>query len=171
MDWKEPSTGAQDPGASRSRGRGWGCSRTWISEGPELSKWREGVCVSHSVASDSLWPMDCRPPGSSVHGILQARILEWAAMAFSRGSSWPRDWTQVSWLQADSLPSEPPGKLNDGAPSFPLCAAPACACLPGPSHRMDLSTLAFWASIRTKWSLSPLAVLHGMCWLVPLVSV
>ena len=47
--------------------------------------------------------------GSSVHGILQARILEWVAIPFSRGSSWPRDQTQVSWLQADSLPSEPPG--------------------------------------------------------------
>ena len=46
--------------------------------------------------SDSLWPMDCSPPGSSVHGILQARILEWVAISFSRGSSRPRDWTQVS---------------------------------------------------------------------------
>ena len=41
-------------------------------------------------------PMDCCPPGSSVHGILQARILEWVAIPFSRGSSRPRDWTQVS---------------------------------------------------------------------------
>ena len=41
-------------------------------------------------------PMDCSPPGSSVHGILQARILEWVAMSFSRGSSQPRDWTWVS---------------------------------------------------------------------------
>ena len=40
--------------------------------------------------------MDCSPPGSSVHGILQARILEWVAISFSRGSSWPRDRTQVS---------------------------------------------------------------------------
>ena len=39
--------------------------------------------------------MDCSPQGSSVHGILQARILEWAAISFFRGSSWPRDWTQV----------------------------------------------------------------------------
>ena len=36
-------------------------------------------------------PMDCSPPGSSVHGILQARILEWVAMPSSRGSSWLRD--------------------------------------------------------------------------------
>ena len=39
-------------------------------------------------------PMDCSPPGSSVHGILQARILEWVAILFSRGSSWQGDWIQ-----------------------------------------------------------------------------
>ena len=43
-------------------------------------------------------PMDCNLPGSSVHGILQARILEWVAMPFSRGSSQPRDPTQVSHI-------------------------------------------------------------------------
>ena len=41
-------------------------------------------------------PMDCSPPRSSVHGILQTRILEWVAIPFSRGFSWPRDRTQVS---------------------------------------------------------------------------
>ena len=41
-------------------------------------------------------PVDCNPPGSSVHGILQARILEWVAISFSRGSSQPRDQTRVS---------------------------------------------------------------------------
>ena len=39
--------------------------------------------------------VDCSPLGSSVHGILQARILEWFAISFSRGSSWPRDRTHV----------------------------------------------------------------------------
>ena len=43
-------------------------------------------------------PMDCSPPGSSVHGIFQARILEWVAIPFSRGSSWPRNQTWVSWV-------------------------------------------------------------------------
>ena len=43
-------------------------------------------------------PMDCSPPGSSVHGILQARILEWVAVPFSRGSLQPRNWTQVSLI-------------------------------------------------------------------------
>ena len=41
-------------------------------------------------------PMACSPPGSSIHGILQARVLEWIAMLFSRGSSQPRYWTHVS---------------------------------------------------------------------------
>ena len=53
--------------------------------------------------------MDCSLPGFSIHGIFQARILEWVAISFSRGSSWPRDRTWVSHT-ADSLPSEPPGK-------------------------------------------------------------
>ena len=45
----------------------------------------------------TLWdPVDCSPPGSSVHGILQAGILEWVAMLSSRESSQPIDWTQVS---------------------------------------------------------------------------
>ena len=42
--------------------------------------------------------MDSSPPGSSVHGISQARTLEWVAIFFSRGSFWPRDWTRVSCI-------------------------------------------------------------------------
>ena len=53
-------------------------------------------------------PMDCSLPGSSIHGILQARILEWVAIPFSRRFYRPRDWTQVS-LMAGRLQSEPPG--------------------------------------------------------------
>ena len=44
--------------------------------------------------------MEGNLPGSSVHGILEARILEWVAMLSSRGSSWPRDWTCISCLPA-----------------------------------------------------------------------
>ena len=43
-------------------------------------------------------PMDCSPPGSSIHGIFQARVLEWVAISFSRRSSLPRDWTWVSCI-------------------------------------------------------------------------
>ena len=58
-------------------------------------------------------PLFVTPPGSSVHGISQARILEWVALPSSRGPSQPRDWTQVSCLlhwQTDSLPLAPPGR-------------------------------------------------------------
>ena len=47
-------------------------------------------------------PRDCRPPGSSVHGILQARILEWVAMPSSRRSSWPKDRTCISFVSCIS---------------------------------------------------------------------
>ena len=68
----------------------WGCWITWWSE----VKWSE---VTQSCPT--LWdPMDCSPPGSSVHGIFQARILEWVAISFSRRSSWPRDRTWFSHI-------------------------------------------------------------------------
>ena len=57
-------------------------------------------------------PMDCSSPGSSVLGILQARILEWVAISFSKVSSQPRCRTWAP--QADSSPSEPPGKPSYG---------------------------------------------------------
>ena len=46
----------------------------------------------------------------TVHGILQARTLEWVAFLFSRGSSQPKDWTQISRIAGDSLPAESQGK-------------------------------------------------------------
>ena len=49
------------------------------------------VCVSHSVMSNSLWPHRLALQAPLVHGILQARILEWVAISFSRGSSQSRD--------------------------------------------------------------------------------
>ena len=61
--------------------------------------------------------MDCSPPDSSVHGILQARILEWVAIPFSRGSSQP----MYPALKAESLPSELPGNpKNTGVGSLSL---------------------------------------------------
>ena len=59
-------------------------------------RWYQG-CMSVAQSCLTLChPRDCSPPGSSVHGILQARILGWVAISFFRGSSWPRDWTWVS---------------------------------------------------------------------------
>ena len=61
---------------------------------PPLSKISE-VAQSCLTICD---PMDCSPPGFSVHGSFQARVLEWAVISFSRGSSWFRDQTQVSCI-------------------------------------------------------------------------
>ena len=82
-----------------------------------LCSWMSAFTASHSFrVVESLSrvllfcdPMGCSPPGSSVHGISQARILEWVAVSFSRGSSRPRDWMRVPCIvslawQADSLP-------------------------------------------------------------------
>ena len=78
------------PGWRRCRGvsKSW----TWLSNWTELK-----VLVAQSCPI--LWdPMNCSLPGSSVHGIPQARILQWVAFPFSRGSSPPRDGTQVSLI-------------------------------------------------------------------------
>ena len=85
-------------------------SQTWLSDWTEgrkktrvlipvlpLIMWWWSESVSHSVVSD-YEPMDCSSTGFSVHGILQARILEWVAIPYSRGSSWPRDWTWFTYI-------------------------------------------------------------------------
>ena len=78
---------------------------TWISN---------YMCVLVAQSRPTLCNhMDCSPLGSSVHGIPQARILERVAMPSSRGSSQPRDQTQVFCIAVDSLPSEPPGKSKN----------------------------------------------------------
>ena len=66
-------------------------------------------------------PMDCRPPGSSVHGILQARVLEWVAMSSSRGSYWPRDQTHFcgSYIVVVFFTAEP----VENPPSFAFILA------------------------------------------------
>ena len=73
----------------------------------EKWKWK----WSRSVVSDSLRPVDCSLPGSTIHGILQARILECIAISFSRDLSDPGLKPGSPALQADSLPSEPPGTI------------------------------------------------------------
>ena len=59
--------------------------------------WRQGKESEVAQSCPTLCdPIDCNPPGSSIHGIFQARVLEWVATAFSRGSSQPRDRTRDS---------------------------------------------------------------------------
>ena len=90
------------------------CLREWMSE----SESEIEVAQSCQTLCD---PVDCSPTGSTVHGILQARILEWVAISFSRGSSRPRDLPDPGieprspTLQADALTSEPPGKSEGNA--------------------------------------------------------
>ena len=81
--------------------------KKWRLEGQCRSETRRQIkeaqfyveCVlSHSVTSDSLQPMDYSLPGSSVHGILQPRILEWVAISSSRGSSRLRDQILISCI-------------------------------------------------------------------------
>ena len=54
--------------------------------------------------------MDCSLSSSSIRGISQAKIMEWVAISFSRGSAWPRDQTCVSWIAGRFFTTEPPGK-------------------------------------------------------------
>ena len=68
------------------------------------------LMVIGSVVSD---PMDCSLPGSSVYEIVQARILEWVAFPFSRGSSQTREPRSPA-LQVNYLPAEPQGKPTVG---------------------------------------------------------
>ena len=79
--------GHQEPGLqARSEGKASQAASKdgWIS----VTNWCPTLCD----------PMDCSPQGSSVHGILQARTLEWAATSFSRGPSRPRDQTPVPYV-------------------------------------------------------------------------
>ena len=81
-------------GAAGVRGGGeWGLSDSFpvASNGTESESASCLVYPTHD-------PMGCSPPGSSVHGIFQARILEWVAISFSRGSSRPRDQIWVSCI-------------------------------------------------------------------------
>ena len=67
-----------------------------ITEGTSQPQSFGFVCLvaqSHLTLCD---PVDSSRPGFSVHGLFQARILEWASISYSSGSSWPRDWTHVS---------------------------------------------------------------------------
>ena len=75
-----------------------GCSHSWHLW--IAVKWTLCVCAySVAQACQTLCSSgDCSPPGSSVHGVFSARMLEWVAISSARGSSWSRDWTCVSWI-------------------------------------------------------------------------
>ena len=111
--------------------------------------------------------VDCSPPGSSVHGILQARILEWVAIPFSRGSSWPRNWTRVSCIagrsftiwatrEAHGLEKRSEVKWSEVSQLCPTLCNPMECSLPGSSiHEIFQARLLEWVAIsfsrRSSW--------------------
>ena len=109
------------------------------------------VCIS-SVAKlcpTLLWPHGLQPAKPPVHGLSQARILEWVAISSSRGSSWPRDWTHVSCVSCTAgrlFTTEPLGKPIIIIPEF-ICLNPLLLCqilegitaTPAPTTVLDAS--------------------------------
>ena len=95
--------------------------------------------MSDSLLSHGLYS----PPGSSVHGISQARILEWVATSFSRGSSWPRDEPASPALAAAFFTTEPPGK---------------------PTRKLDNKQKMAWIRRPSKWRPKP--KVHRICILI-----
>ena len=95
------------PGESKGRGS-LACCDSWghkESDTTERLNWKRSVICFYKTLSEVVQlcptlcnPMDCSLPGSSVHGIFQARILEWVAISFYRISAQPRDWTQASCI-------------------------------------------------------------------------
>ena len=73
------------------------------------SPWKVKMLVLQSCLT-RCYPMDCIPPGSSVHGISQARIVEWVAIPSPGESSWPRDQDTPPPLASEFITTEPPGK-------------------------------------------------------------
>ena len=81
--------------------------------------------------------MDCSPPGSSVHEIFQARILEWVAISFSRRSSQPRDWTQVSYTAGRSFTN---WATREASESIYTMKISKCYAMPSHSVVFDSAT-------------------------------
>ena len=95
----------------------------------------------------------CDPMNYIVQGILQARILKWVAFPCSRGSSQPRDRTQVSCVAADSLPAEPQGKPNDtGVGSLSLL------------QQIFLTQESNWGLLHCRWILYQIWANSGRQW-------
>ena len=123
--------------------------------------------VSHSFLFYSLRPMDCSHPGSSVYRIVQARILQWVAISFSRVSSWPREWTQVSciagrfftvWATKSQMEEMRREKYGEMSLSIHALSEPTTLPKSPPlTNPEDLETLCFGALIY--------ASLHSHCWL------
>ena len=98
---------------------------------------------------------DHSPPGSSVHGIFQARILEWVVISFFRGYSWPRDWTWAFWIAARFFTISATRKAHSVVKSCP----PLHATLPYaslfPRVCLDSCPLSWWCHPTLLFSVTP----------------
>ena len=111
LAWRIP----MDRWARRATVHGVAKSRTRLNDQAYRYYWqcRYRVRAQPLQSCTTLWnPLACSPPGSSVHGISQARTLERVAVPSSRGSFWPRDWTRISCVAARFLPPATPGKTR-----------------------------------------------------------
>ena len=98
---------------SYTRSRKKGCCKVQTSLQEPFKSVALKIALVAKLCQTLCHSMDCNPSGSSVYGILQARILEWVTISFSRGSSQPRDWTCVLCIAGKcftSLLSEPARK-------------------------------------------------------------
>ena len=77
-------------------------------------------CSLGAFATLSCNPMDDSPPGSSVHGISEGRILEWVDISFAMGSSWTKDWTCNTCIPGGLFPAQPSGKPQSTIPKYKI---------------------------------------------------
>ena len=115
-------------------------------------------------------PMDCSPPGSSVHGISQARILEWVTISFTKRSSWPRDQTHIScvscigrqilyhWVTWEA----PATKSLQSCPTLcdPIDGSPPGSAVPEILQARTLEWVAISFSNEWKWKVKVKSLSH-----------
>ena len=115
--------------------------------------------------------MDCSPPGSSIHGIFQSRILEWVAISSSRGSSRPRDWTCVSctgrwilyhWATGEALFHTATAKSLQSCPTLwnPIDGSLPGSPIPGILQARTLEWVAISSSNAWKWKVKVKSLSH-----------
>ena len=117
-----------------------------------LTEWC--ASVGHSVMPNSLWPHVLSLPGSSFHGNFLARILEWVAILFSRGSFWPRGGTQVSCIAGGFFTIWPTREVSWVVEQNKSRAwTPAAECL-GSSSSQITHSLCGWEAFLTSLRLT-----------------
>ena len=126
-------------------------------------------------------PMDCSPPGSSGHGIFQARILKWVAISYSRGSSWARGWTCVScigrwthyhcttWEAQRRNAAVAAAKSLQSCPTLcdPIDGSPSGSAVPGILQARTLERVAISFSNAWKWKVKEKSLSHVWLFATP----